>query len=90
MRLNISKSKNRAFYRIIETVPQIGGGQKTVILENLGSDLALREQFPGRKPEEVARERLEELRQQKAKEAYELLPKLSSAKRIPVGRQVAF
>ena len=90
MRLNVSKSKNRKFYRIIETVPQIGGGQKTVTIENLGSDLVLREQFPGRDPEEVARQRLEELKQQKAQETYELLPKLSSSKRIPIGRQVAF
>lgn len=90
MRLNISKSKNRKFFRIIETVPQIGGGHKTVIIENLGSDLVLREKFPGREPEEVARERLEDLRRQKAQEEYELLPKLSSSKRIPMGRQAAF
>ena len=90
MRLNVSKSKNRSFFRIIETVPQIGGGQKTVTIENLGSDLVLREKFPGREPMDVAKERLEELKQQKAQEEYELLPKLSSARRIPVGRQVAF
>lgn len=90
MRLNISKSKNRKFYRIIETVPQIAGGHKTVIIDNLGSDLVLRDKFPDREPEEVARERLEELRQQKSQEEYELLPKLSSSKRIPMGRQAAF
>ena len=90
MRLNISKSKNRKFYRIIETLPQIAGGHKTVIIDNLGSDLVLRDKFPDREPEEVARERLEELRQQKSQEEYELLPKLSSSKRIPMERQAAF
>ncbi len=40
--------KNRKFYRIIDTVPKVGGGQKTVLIENLGSDLTLKEMFPDR------------------------------------------
>ena len=90
MRINVSSSKNRKFYRIIDTVPRIGGGQKTVIIENLGSDLDLQEQFPGRDPLEVTRERLEELKRIQEEAEHVLLPKLSSSKRILLGQQVAF
>lgn len=90
MRLNITPSKNRYFYRIIDTVPKIGGGQKTVLIENLGSDLSLRQQFPGRDPLEVANERLEELKRIQAENEHVVLSKLSTAKRIPLGKQVAF
>lgn len=89
-RINVSSSKNRKFYRIIDSVPRIGGGQKTVIVENLGSDLSLREKFPERDPLDVAKERLEELKRLKAEEEQILLPKLSSSKRIPLGKQVFF
>jgi hypothetical protein len=50
LRLNVSSSKNRKFYRIIDTVPKIGGGQKTVLIENLGPDLTLKDKFPYRDP----------------------------------------
>lgn len=90
MRINVSSSKNRKFYRIIDTVPKIGGGYKTVTIENLGSNLVLEEKFPGRDPLEVTKERLAELERIKAESEHVLLPKLSSAKRIPSGKQVAF
>ena len=90
MRLNVSSSKNRKFYRIIDTVPKVGGGQKTVLIENLGSDLTLKEMFPDRDPLDVANERLAELKQEQAAQEYVLLPELSSSKRIPLGKKVAF
>lgn len=90
MRISVIESKNRKFYRIIDTVPKIGGGYKTVTIENLGSNLVLEEKFPGRDPLEVTKERLAELERIKAESEHVLLPKLSSAKRIPSGKQVAF
>lgn len=90
MRISVVKTKNRAFYRIIETVPKVGGGYKSVVVENLGSNLDLLAKYPGRDPLEVTKERLEVLKQNQAENAYEILPMLANSRRIPLGRKVAF
>ena len=46
--------------------------------------------FPDRDPLDVANERLAELKQEQAAQEYVLLPELSSSKRIPLGKKVAF
>lgn len=90
MRINVASSKNRKFYRIIETVHKIGGGQKTVILENLGSDLTLKQLFPDLDPLDVAKNRLHELKLERAQSEFSLIPQLSSSKLIPLNKQFAF
>ncbi len=52
-----------------------------MLIENLGSDLTLKEMFPDRDPLDVANERLAELKQEQAAQEYVLLPELSSSKR---------
>lgn len=89
MFLSSSKTKNNEYLRIAETV-YVGKKKKTVILENLGSVAELKKKFPDRDPHEVARLRLQEMRDRAKAEEQVIIQTHHCSRLVPLEQERAF
>jgi len=89
MRLNVSKTKNAASFYVIKTIYE-NGKERTITVEKLGTENALREKLNGADPYEWANNYVKELNIKEKEQTREIIVKYSPTKKIEKSDQRLF
>lgn len=89
MRLSILQTRSAKHFYVIKST-YLNGKRSTKIIEKIGTEEELRERFPDRDPEEVAKERLAELNRLEAEHKEEILAKFSNSKLLARDQEQSF
>jgi len=89
MRLKVSRSKKSASLYVTKTV-YIDKKERTITVEKLGTEAALREKLNGADPYEWAKEYIKELNKKEKQQTRKILVPFEQSKRIPKDKQRSF